>query len=112
MKQAVLHFQMSTKPSIPASILKKIKRYPRFAQKVWIACAGIPAGSTMTYGELARKIGHPGAARAVGSALAKNPFAPVIPCHRVIRADGGPGGYSGPGGTAQKLRMLREEKAT
>lgn len=66
-------------------------------------------GKTITYGELAKQIGHPNAARAVGTALSKNPFAPVVPCHRVIRSDGTPGGYSGPGGTKRKLCLLMQE---
>lgn len=87
-----------------------MKNYPVFYRKVWMACARIPAGRTMTYGELARKIGHPGAARAVGQALARNPFAPTVPCHRVIGADGSMTGFSAPGGVQAKRRMLEKEK--
>ncbi len=86
-----------------------MKKYPLFYQKVWKECAKIPSGETRTYGWLASKIGVPGAARAVGTALAKNPFAPQIPCHRVIRSDGGMGGYSASGGVAAKRRMLERE---
>ena len=71
--------------------------------------AEIPKGETRTYIWIANKIGSPGAARAVGSALAVNPFAPTIPCHRVIRSDGQMGGYSGAGGVKTKLALLREE---
>ena len=95
---------------LPKSIRKKISAYSEFFQKVWIECSKIPRGKTMSYSELARKIGKPGAARAVGTALGKNPFAPVVPCHRVIRKDGGPGGYSGAGGVKAKIEMLRKEK--
>lgn len=87
-----------------------MKRYCAFYQAVWTACAAIPAGTTVSYGELARRIGKPGAARAVGTALGANPFAPIIPCHRVIRADGKMGGYSGPGGIKMKQALLRKEK--
>lgn len=87
-----------------------MKKYPMFYQKVWRACAAIPRGETRSYGQIARAIGHPRAARAVGQALAKNPFAPGIPCHRVIRKDGGLGGYSAKGGRAQKTRLLQLEK--
>ncbi|MFA6213930.1 MAG: MGMT family protein [Candidatus Micrarchaeia archaeon] len=80
-----------------------------FQQKVLMACAKIPKGKTMTYGELARAIGRPCAARAVGGALAINPLAPLIPCHRVVRADGGLGGYSAKGGRARKLLLLKKE---
>jgi len=87
----------------------KLTHYPHFYQKVWKACATIPKGQTRTYRQLAESIGHPGAARAVGTALAKNPFAPQIPCHRVIRSDGQLGRYSGPGGTAKKKALLKRE---
>ena len=95
---------------LPASVEKEMCKYPRFYQKVWRACAQIPEGKTMSYGELAGKIGCPKGARAVGQALAKNPFAPVVPCHRVIRSDGTMGGFSGPGGIKTKLKMLAKEK--
>ena len=96
---------------IQPKILEGIKKYPKFYQKVWLLCAKIPRGETRTYGWMAKKIGHPGAARAVGLALAKNPFAPAIPCHRVIRSDGAMGGYSAPGGVKKKSRMLDAERA-
>ena len=90
-------------------ILERIRKYPKFYQKVWLECAKIPRGETRTYGWIAEKIGHPGSARAVGQALAKNPFAPSVPCHRVIRSDGGMGGYSASGGVRAKRRMLKLE---
>ena len=96
-------------PKIPSAISKRMTAYPLFFRKVWIACASIPAGKTRTYGWIAKRIGYPGAARAVGTALAKNPFAPVIPCHRVIRSDGSLGGYSGKGGLKTKRALLRKE---
>jgi methylated-DNA-[protein]-cysteine S-methyltransferase len=65
----------------------------------------------LTYGEVARRVGEPGASRAVGQALGKNPFAPVVPCHRVLAAGGRPGGFSAEGGADTKLRMLEIEKA-
>jgi O-6-methylguanine DNA methyltransferase len=91
------------------SLKTKMKKYPVFYQKVWKACAGIPAGETRTYGEIARLIGHPNAARAVGQALARNPFAPAIPCHRVIGSTGHLTGYSGPGGLRRKATLLAKE---
>jgi O-6-methylguanine DNA methyltransferase len=91
-------------------ILKKIKKYPEFYQKVWIACLNIPKGTTKTYKDIAIDIGHKSASRAVGNALAKNPFPPFIPCHRVIRSDGKLGGYSGKGGIKMKKKLLNEEK--
>ena len=74
------------------------------------ACGDIPRGEVITYAELARRAGSPGAARAAGSAMAVNPLPVVIPCHRVVRSDGGLGDYSA-GGTAEKRRMLRAEGA-
>jgi methylated-DNA-[protein]-cysteine S-methyltransferase len=80
-----------------------------FDRKVLQTCRKIPPGETTTYGDLAVRIGHPGAARAVGSALANNPIPLIIPCHRVIRTDGNLGGFSAPGGLATKQRLLRHE---
>lgn len=94
------------------NIIKQMKNYPLFYQKVWIECAKIPYGQTRTYKWLAQKIGSPRAARAVGQALKKNPFAPIIPCHRVIKADGTIGGYSAKGGILKKKELLRKEKRT
>ncbi|MDR2666398.1 MAG: MGMT family protein [Endomicrobium sp.] len=97
---------------IPKNILEKMKNYPIFYVKVWKASFGIPAGETLTYLQIARKIGAPKAARAVGMALSQNPFAPVIPCHRVIKSNGKIGGYSGIGGVRKKMEMLKYEKET
>lgn len=96
---------------IPEKILKDMKNYSPFSQAVWKACASIPKGEVRTYGWIAKQIGKPGSARAVGKALGANPFAPIIPCHRVIRSDGGLGGYSGAGGIKTKKQMLIQEKA-
>jgi O-6-methylguanine DNA methyltransferase len=100
------------KREISANIIEKMKCYPDFYVKVWKACLKIPAGKTLTYKQLAEKIGSPGASRAVGTALSKNPFAPLIPCHRVIRGDGKMGGYSGIGGVEKKLKMIQYENET
>jgi O-6-methylguanine DNA methyltransferase len=97
--------------AIPESILEKMRKYPPFMQAVWRACASIPKGETRTYGWIAQKIGRPGAARAVGTALGLNPFVPVIPCQRVVRSDGSMGGYSGTGGIRRKRQLLQEEGA-
>ena len=82
-----------------------------FQRWVLEATAAIPRGEARIYGEIAMAIGSPGAARAVGSALAKNPVPVVIPCHRVVRANGDLGNYSGPGGAGSKLPLLRLEGA-
>ena len=81
-----------------------------FQIKVWKYLKSIPKGTVKTYKEVAIAIGSPKSARAVANACGKNPYAPIIPCHRVIRSDGGLGGYSGRGGIKTKLRLLRSEK--
>lgn len=82
-----------------------------FHRRVYEITRAIPPGQTLTYGEVAARLGEPGAARAVGQALGHNPFAPVVPCHRVLAARSGAGGFSAEGGIATKLRMLQIEKA-
>ena len=82
----------------------------KFQIKVWKYLISIPKGSIRTYKQVAIAIRCPKAARAVANACAKNPYAPKIPCHRVIRSDGALGGYSGRGGMRQKLKLLRSEK--
>ncbi|MDR3424085.1 MAG: methylated-DNA--[protein]-cysteine S-methyltransferase [Alphaproteobacteria bacterium] len=81
-----------------------------FQHAVWRAMSKIPAGRTMAYGELARRIGKAGAARAVGAACGANPVPVLVPCHRVVAANGGLGGYSG--GIRVKKALLGAEKAT
>jgi methylated-DNA-[protein]-cysteine S-methyltransferase len=82
----------------------------KFQLKVWSYLKKIPKGSVKTYKQVAIAINKPKSARAVANACARNPYAPNIPCHRVIRTDGGLGGYSGRGGVNQKLKLLRSEK--
>ena len=81
-----------------------------FQIKVWKELSKIPFGETRTYKEVAEAIGHPKSSRAVANACAKNPFPIEIPCHRVIRSDGGLGGYSGLGGVTKKKQLLINEK--
>jgi methylated-DNA-[protein]-cysteine S-methyltransferase len=81
-----------------------------FRRRVLRACAEIRHGTTITYGELAERIGSPNACRAVGGAMAANPVPLIIPCHRVLAADGRLGGFSAIGGVATKARMLRLER--
>jgi len=78
-------------------------------KRVWQEVAKIPKGRVITYKELAKKVGRPRAVRAVANAVGKNPFAPTIPCHRVVRSDGGLGGYSGKGGVKAKVSLLKKE---
>ena len=82
----------------------------KFQLKVWKYLKTIPKGHVKTYKEVAIGIKSPKAARAVANACGKNPYAPEIPCHRVIRSDGALGGYSGKGGIKTKQRLLRSEK--
>jgi methylated-DNA-[protein]-cysteine S-methyltransferase len=82
-----------------------------FGKRVIAACRRIPWGETRTYGELAAECGSPGAARAVGSVMAKNRYPLIVPCHRVLAAGGDLGGYSAPDGLAMKRRLLRMEGA-
>lgn len=85
---------------------------PAFDRRVYELARRIVPGSTLTYGELARQLGEPGAARRVGQALGRNPFPLVVPCHRVLAAGGQTGGFSAPGGVQTKLRLLAIEGAT
>jgi len=80
-----------------------------FNRRVYDLARRIPPGRTMTYGEIAMRLGAPGSARAVGQALGRNPFPIVVPCHRVLAAGGGMGGFSAPGGVDTKRRMLAIE---
>lgn len=82
-----------------------------FRADVWQACLRVGYGKTVSYGELARRAGRPGAARAVGTAMSHNPFPIVVPCHRVVKGDGSLGGYSGPKGVEFKRRLLEMEAA-
>ena len=84
----------------------------KFQVKVWTFLRKIPRGSVKTYSQVAKAIGKPLAARAVATAIGKNPYAPKIPCHRVIRSDGSLGGYSGKGGVKTKKFYLKREGVT
>ena len=83
----------------------------KFQLKVWNYLKKIPKGKVKSYLEVAKGIGKPKAFRAVANAVGKNPYPPLIPCHRVIRSDGSLGGYSGNGGIKEKRRLLFLEKA-
>jgi methylated-DNA-[protein]-cysteine S-methyltransferase len=83
-----------------------------FDRRVYEVARAIPPGTTRSYGEIAAQLGAPGEARAVGHALARNPFPIVVPCHRVIAAGGKVGGFSARGGLATKLRLLALERGS
>ncbi len=85
-----------------------MKRQPTaFEQAVYAVVRTIPRGQTRTYQWVANQMGKPGAVRAVGNALNRNPYAPQVPCHRVVRSDGTLGGFAG--GCAKKLALLKQE---
>ena len=84
---------------------------PEFHRRVYDVARTIKPGTTLSYGEIAARVGEPDAARAVGQALGRNPIPIIVPCHRVLAAHGGTGGFSAPGGTATKLQLLAIEGA-
>jgi len=92
-----------------ADVLIDESHLTSFGRRVVKHCRKIPLGETLTYGQLAAKAGSPGAARAVGSVMSANRFPLVVPCHRVVAADGRLGGFSAPQGVDLKRRMLRAE---
>ncbi len=82
-----------------------------FQRNVYAIARGIPAGATLSYGEIAARLGDRGAAREVGEAMGQNPFPLIVPCHRVLAAGGKVGGFSAAGGVTTKLRLLDIEGA-
>lgn len=82
-----------------------------FTRAVYAAALKLPQGEAVTYGELARRAGYPGMGRETGAALGRNPVPLIIPCHRIVAADGKLGGFSAPGGNATKARLLAHERA-
>jgi O-6-methylguanine DNA methyltransferase len=84
---------------------------PDFHRRVYEVARTIPPGGTLSYGEIAARLGEPALARDVGQALGENPFSLIVPCHRVIAAGGKLGGFSARGGTTTKLRLLAIEGA-
>lgn len=87
------------------------EKVPDFHRRVYTIARTIPPGSTMSYGEIAERLGDRALARDVGEALGQNPFPIIVPCHRVMAAGGKMGGFSAPGGVRTKLRMLSIEGA-
>ena len=92
-------------------VVLDLSRLTPFQRGVYAIARAIPPGQTRTYGDVARELGDVGLSRAVGQALGHNPFAPIVPCHRVLAAGNRPGGFSAEGGAATKLRMLAIEGA-
>ncbi len=92
-------------------IVLDLSATPHFHRRVYDVARAIPPGRTLTYLEVAQALGEPGAARAVGQALGRNPFPIIVPCHRVLAAGGKAGGFSAPGGVRTKYRLLEIEGA-
>ncbi|MFP6687677.1 MAG: methylated-DNA--[protein]-cysteine S-methyltransferase [Polyangiaceae bacterium] len=103
--QAYLRGQTNAMATVPLDLTG----HTPFLRKVYGALREVPAGHTISYGQLAKAAGSSKAARAVGRAMARNPLPILIPCHRVLTSDGGRGGYSGPGGLATKAQLLALE---
>ena len=92
-------------------IVLDMSRVSEFHQRIYAIARRIPPGEVRTYGDIAAELGVKGLSRAVGQAMGHNPFAPVVPCHRVLAAGNKPGGFSAGGGALTKLRMLDIEGA-
>jgi len=98
-------------PSDLSAVALDMGRVPTFERRVYEVARTIPPGATLSYGEVAARLGAPEAAREVGRALGQNPFAIIVPCHRVVAAGGKLGGFSAGGGVATKLKLLALEGA-
>jgi methylated-DNA-[protein]-cysteine S-methyltransferase len=94
-----------------ADVVLDMAGVPPFHRRVYAAARAIAPGATLTYGELATRLGEPHASRAVGKALGANPFPIIVPCHRVLAAGGRAGGFSAHGSLRTKLRLLQIEGA-
>jgi methylated-DNA-[protein]-cysteine S-methyltransferase len=92
-----------------SAIALDLQAIPELHRRIYATCRTIPAGKTLAYGELAGRLGDERLAREVGAAMARNPIPILVPCHRVLGANGKLGGFSAPGGTATKLRLLSIE---
>jgi methylated-DNA-[protein]-cysteine S-methyltransferase len=98
-------------PAELSSVPLDMDGVPEFERRVYDVARTIPAGETLSYGDVAARLGERGAAQAVGRALGRNPFPIVVPCHRVLAANGALHGFSAPGGLETKRRMLAIEGA-
>lgn len=94
-----------------STVALDLEDVPPFNRRVYEVARTIPPGSTLSYGEIAARLGEPQAARAVGQALGQNPIPIIVPCHRVLAAGRRMGGFSAPGGAATKFRLLAIEGA-
>jgi methylated-DNA-[protein]-cysteine S-methyltransferase len=110
LESPLMAYFQGKKKDLPEPPMEWLAPLSSFQRRVYKALGKTRPGQKLTYGELAQKAGFPGAARAVGSAMAKNPWPLIVPCHRVIPAGGRKvGAYSGAGGTKTKVRLLEWE---
>lgn len=98
-------------PADFASVPVDMTEVDDFRRDIYAAARRLAHGEAVTYGELAARAGHPGAARETGTALGRNPVPLVVPCHRIVAAGGRLGGFSAPGGATTKMRLLAHERA-
>ena len=104
--QAIKAYYHGQNPDFRNLVNLNLASFTPFGQAVLQACHQLSYGEKQTYGQIAQRAGHPGAFRAVGQIMARNPMPLIIPCHRVVAAKQKLGGFSGPGGTETKQRML------
>jgi methylated-DNA-[protein]-cysteine S-methyltransferase len=107
--EAIVALFAGARPQL-STITLDLAGIPAFHRRVYHLVRTIPPGETLTYRAVAQRLGVPGAARAVGQAMARNPFAPIVPCHRVVAANGKGGGFSAFGGMSTKRMMLAIER--
>lgn len=107
LRQQVIQYFAGKKTAFTVDL--DLVRIPPFRAEVLKACRRIPHGKTASYADLARAVGNESAVRAAGGAMAKNPMPLIVPCHRVLRSDGGLGGFSSPEGVKEKQRLLELE---
>jgi len=109
--QAIAHIEalLRREPNDLATLTLDVSGVPSFHQRVYGVARRIPPGQTLSYGDVARRLDSVGLARAVGQALGRNPFAIIVPCHRVLAVNGAPGGFSAHGGVSLKRRLLELE---
>src|SRR5207253_8908837 len=98
-------------PSDLALVALDMEGMPEFDRRVYEVARTVPPGATLSYGEIAARLGERALAREVGQALGRNPFPLIVPCHRVLAAGGKAGGFSANGGVATKLALLTIERA-
>ncbi len=102
---------MRGEPCDLGAVVLDYRDAPDLHRQVWDIARAIPPGETLTYGDIARRLGDVALSQQVGQALGRNPIPIIVPCHRILSASGKTGGFSAPGGVDTKLRMLNIERA-